>query len=232
MNFIKAIRHYLIKNNNQKFTAYLRKNGVQVGVGCKFRDARIDITRPSLVTIGNNVRMNRGFTLLTHDFSTSVFRIKYGDFINSSGKVCIGDNVYFGENCTVLKGVTIGDNCIIGYGSVVTHDIPSNSVAVGSPAKVICSLDEYYEKRKAKALDEAFEYARSIVERFNRMPTVADFKEEFPYFVNGDEVDDFPDINIVAQLGLAQKHWSKNHKKQFADFDSFLKAAGINSDES
>lgn len=51
-------------------------------------------------------------------------------------------------NCTVLKGVTIGDNCIIGIGSIVTKDIPANSVAIGNPAKVVCSLDEYFEKRK------------------------------------------------------------------------------------
>lgn len=51
-------------------------------------------------------------------------------------------------NCTVLKGVTIGDNCIIGIGSIVTKDIPANSVAIGNPAKVVCSLDEYFEKEK------------------------------------------------------------------------------------
>ena len=39
-------------------------------------------------------------------------------------------------NCTILPGVTIGDNSVIGAGSVVTKDIPNNSVAVGNPAKV------------------------------------------------------------------------------------------------
>lgn len=51
--------------------------------------------------------------------------------------VTIGNSVWIGGNVTILPGVTIGDNCTIGAGSVVTHDIPANSVAVGNPCKVI-----------------------------------------------------------------------------------------------
>ncbi|MBQ5379215.1 MAG: maltose O-acetyltransferase, partial [Paludibacteraceae bacterium] len=60
--------------------------------------------------------------------------------------VSIGDNVWIGGNVTILPGVrignnvTIGDNCTIGAGSVVTHDIPANSIAVGNPAKVIKTI--------------------------------------------------------------------------------------------
>lgn len=51
--------------------------------------------------------------------------------------VSIGSNVWIGGNCVVLPGVSIGDNSIIGAGSVVTKDIPSNVVAVGNPCEVI-----------------------------------------------------------------------------------------------
>ena len=51
--------------------------------------------------------------------------------------VTIGDNVWIGGNVTILPGVTIGDNCTIGAGSVVTHDIPANSIAAGNPARII-----------------------------------------------------------------------------------------------
>ena len=49
----------------------------------------------------------------------------------------VGNNVWIGGNVVVLPGVTIGDNVVIGAGSIVTKDIPSNSVAVGNPCKVI-----------------------------------------------------------------------------------------------
>lgn len=55
--------------------------------------------------------------------------------------VTIKDNVWLGYGVIVMKGVTIGENSIIGMNSVVTRDIPANSIAVGSPAKVIKTLE-------------------------------------------------------------------------------------------
>jgi len=49
----------------------------------------------------------------------------------------IGNNVFVGANALVLKGVTIGDNAVVGAGSVVTADVPPNSVVAGSPARVV-----------------------------------------------------------------------------------------------
>ena len=57
-------------------------------------------------------------------------------------RVTIGDNVWIGGSVTILPGVTIGDNVTIGAGSVVTKDIPSNSIAVGNPCKVIKCIDD------------------------------------------------------------------------------------------
>lgn len=58
----------------------------------------------------------------------------------SKGKVRIEDNVWVGENVSILSGVTIGKGSIIGANSVVTHDIPPFSLAVGTPAKVIKTI--------------------------------------------------------------------------------------------
>jgi len=52
----------------------------------------------------------------------------------------VGDNVWIGGNVVVLPGVTIGNNCVIGAGSIVTKDIPDNSLAVGNPCRVIKKL--------------------------------------------------------------------------------------------
>lgn len=51
--------------------------------------------------------------------------------------VVIGDDVWLGAQVLVMPGVTIGDGCVVGAGSVVTRDLPANSIAVGSPAKIV-----------------------------------------------------------------------------------------------
>ena len=56
--------------------------------------------------------------------------------------VHIGENVWIGANVTVLPGVTIGDNAVIGANSLVTKAIPANTVAYGSPCKVIREINE------------------------------------------------------------------------------------------
>ena len=56
--------------------------------------------------------------------------------------VTIGDNCWFGASVTVCPGVTVGENCVIGAGSVVTRDIPANSLAAGVPCRVIRQIDE------------------------------------------------------------------------------------------
>lgn len=53
----------------------------------------------------------------------------------------VGNNVWIGGNVVVLPGVKIGDNSVIGAGSIVTKDIPANSVAVGNPCKVIKKIE-------------------------------------------------------------------------------------------
>ena len=55
----------------------------------------------------------------------------------SKGPISIGDRCWLAENVVVLPNVNIGEGCIIGANSVVTHDIPAFSVAVGNPAKVV-----------------------------------------------------------------------------------------------
>ena len=64
--------------------------------------------------------------------------------------VHIGNNVWIGANTVIVPGVTIGENCVIGAGSVVTKDIPPNTVAVGNPCRVMREIsghdDEFFYK--------------------------------------------------------------------------------------
>ena len=57
------------------------------------------------------------------------------------------------------------------------------------------------------------------------MPVIEDFWEEFPFFINGNEMDKYPMINYKKQLGNALVNWQKNHKALFKNFDEFIKHA-------
>ena len=201
--------------------------GIRIGDGCIFRDpltTRIDVSRPALVSIGSNVDMNTYFQILTHDWASFVFRNKYHDFVNSSGRVEIGSNIYIGTNVIVLRGVTIGDNCVIGAGSVVTHDIPANSVAVGAPCRVVCSLDEYYQKRKVKGLQEAVEHVKAFQKNFGRDPLPHELYVEFIYFVDASNVEEYErqGVPVRSQLSIAYGDWLSTHKAKFSSYDDFI----------
>jgi acetyltransferase-like isoleucine patch superfamily enzyme len=109
----------------------------------KHHNTKIDTLTPNLVFIGDYFVSAPGSRILTHD--ASLF-MKYN--IYKVGKVIIGDNVFLGANAIVMPGVTIGDNVIIGAGSVVTKNIESGFVVAGVPAKIITTVDKYYEKVK------------------------------------------------------------------------------------
>ena len=225
IGFFKNIWH---RRSSVAYLNYLRSKGVKIGKRCILRSpgsTRIDTQRPELITIGNNVDMNKNFQILTHDWGSLVFRAKYHDLLNSTGKVVIGDNIYFGTDVIVLGGVKIGSNCIIAAGSIVTKSIPDNSVAAGIPCKVICSLDEYYVKRKQKALSEAVERVKCFKERFGRDPEPKDLREEFIYYVNEGNVVEYEQLGVPIRQQLAEAYddWLKHHKtSMFPDFKSFI----------
>ena len=84
------------------------------------------------ITIGDHVTIARFVSVLDHDHAFSSDGHDY-----NTAPIHIGHNVWLGDKVTVLKGVSIGDNVTIAANSVVTKDIPANTVAGGVPAKVI-----------------------------------------------------------------------------------------------
>lgn len=96
------------------------------------------------VTFGENVFVapNCGFHTAGHpiDFELRNQGLEY------AYPITVGSNVWIGAGVQVMPGVTIGDNVVIGGGSIVVKDIPSNSVAVGNPCKVIRTITEADKK--------------------------------------------------------------------------------------
>lgn len=123
-----------------------KRMGVQIGEHCKFQsEVMIDSSHYWLIAIGNNVTLAPRVHILAHDAST-----KSALGYTKLGLTSIEDHVFIGAGTIVLPGVTIGKGSIVGAGAVVTHSIPAGVVAVGTPAKVICTIEEYYNKIKSK----------------------------------------------------------------------------------
>ena len=134
----------------KKRVELLRKDGVIIWDNCEiYRDVNF-WSEPWLIEIGNNVRIVNGVTLTTHDGGmwvlTNMWRLP--DNCGKFWKIRIGNNVHIGINSIIMPGITIGDNVVIWAWSIVTKDIPSNSVAVWVPCKIIESIEEYYNKNK------------------------------------------------------------------------------------
>lgn len=130
---------------------HARKIGVNIGDNPHFYGPQSWGTEPWLITLGNNVHMASGCRFVNHDGGTLLFRDRVPD-LEITKPIVVGNNVYIGAETMILPGVHIGNNVVIGARSVVTRDIPDNSVAVGVPARVIKTADEYFEKIQRESL--------------------------------------------------------------------------------
>ena len=92
------------------------------------------------VTFGNNVFIapNCLFTTAEHAIDAK----QRNEGLEVALPITVGNSVWFGAGVIVLGGVTIGDNTVIAAGSVVTKDIPENSLAVGVPCRVLREITE------------------------------------------------------------------------------------------
>lgn len=147
-----TIRLFTILTSTKR-TEYLKKKNVfgAIGNNCNIMN-RIVPLYPKLIKLGNNVRLASNVTFVTHDISH--FMLNANPSLNGErfdeklGCIEVKDNVFIGAGTTILYGVMIGSNVIIGAGSLVNRDIPSNSVVAGIPAKVIGTFDDFVLKRR------------------------------------------------------------------------------------
>lgn len=140
-----------LKKKIMKPVNYARSIGVNVGNNCEFYKDIFWGSEPYLISIGDSVRITTGCKFITHDGGVWVLRnTKQLENADIFGKIEIGNNVHIGMNAIIMPGVKIGNNCVVGCGAVVTKAVPDNSVVVGVPARVIKSIDEYYNTSKEK----------------------------------------------------------------------------------
>ena len=154
LKIIEFIKRIIFRTCSfEKRVQLLRKDGVKIWDNCKIYPNVSFGSEPYLIEIGNYVRITEWVQFTTHDGWIRVLRntweLKNAD---KFGKVKVGNNVHIGMRAIVMPWVTIGDNVVIGAWSIVTKNIPSNSVAAGVPCKVIESIEEYYEKNMNKVI--------------------------------------------------------------------------------
>ena len=113
--------------------------GKQISIGKRFfANFNFTVLDEACVTIGDDCFVGPNVSIYTACHSTDP--VERNTRQEWAKPVTIGHNVWIGGSVTILPGVNIGDNVTIGAGSVVVGDIPPNTVAVGSPCKVIKNL--------------------------------------------------------------------------------------------
>ena len=143
---MRIINQFVQHLRGEVSTEELIRRGLKVGANFKrLNQVIIDDSHTWLIELGDDVTLAPRVHILAHDASTKT-HLGY----TKIGRVTIGNRVFIGAESVILPGVTIGDDVIIGANSTVTHDIPAGSVAVGSPARVICTIEEYLNKERER----------------------------------------------------------------------------------
>lgn len=133
---------------------------VFVGRDCSLGHLEIYAIRGARISVGDRCRMNGLVRLMAHEKASltlgadcllsgfvdvtvsdmhSIVDVATGARVNPARDVTIGEHVWVGQHTQILKGARIGADSVIGAGSVVAGDIPANTVAAGTPARVIRS---------------------------------------------------------------------------------------------
>jgi acetyltransferase-like isoleucine patch superfamily enzyme len=171
-SLIKYLQHlwlkYITCGTNE--VCYWRHKGCRIGEGCSFHGCHLG-SEPWLIEIGDHVVLARGVSCITHDGSSRVFRHLLPEASvhgNRYGTIRIHDNSFIGVNAIILPDIEIGPNSIVGAGSVVTRDVPPNTVVGGAPARHICSLEELIEKYKNRMIPTEAESQAELREKLTR----------------------------------------------------------------
>lgn len=232
--FFKMLRHpraFLYPNtySQERYLEFLREHGVKIGKNTRFinpSQTSVDFNRGDYITIGDNCCLST-VTILAHDYSWYTMLDSFGDVLpDPGGRVSIGNNCFIGYRATILKNTEIGDNVIIGAGAVVKGKIPSNTVWAGVPAKQICTLEEYYEKKSRLRISDAVYRREHIKKTYHRNPSVAEMGLFALLFLERTEKNYKTYIENIEFNGVKGQERLKEYFFEstpiFRDFDEFL----------
>ncbi len=119
----------------------LRKFGIVFGARTTINPSATFMDR-GMVSFGTDCSVS-GAVFVTHCGFDRIASKRLGRRIDSGRPIKVGNRCFIGASTTILGGVTIGDDCIIGAGAVVRKSVPSGSVVMGNPARVVCTTLQY-----------------------------------------------------------------------------------------
>ena len=124
------------RSNGQIGANLHTSNGtLRIGDESTFVDVQITLHEPGLVELGRDCMLSAGVWIANSDMH-AIVDLKSGERLNPPRDVVIGDHVWLGYDCKILKGTTIGSGSVIATGAVVTQAVPPNSLVAGVPAKL------------------------------------------------------------------------------------------------
>ncbi len=135
----------------RKRAEWMRKKGIfhKMGENISIQLHKIPLY-PECISFHNNIVIASGVSFSTHDAVHAVLNRMPGNkrFVENIGCIEIMDNCFIGANAVILPNVRIGPNAIIAAGSIVTKDVPPNSIVGGGIAEVVGSFDSTVLKRE------------------------------------------------------------------------------------
>lgn len=172
---MNRLRFYWANRNDNSKRNYMRSLGGKIGNKTRIIGTFSLGSEPYLIEIGDDCLISDHVVFHTHDGGVKVLNgagFFENERMDKMARIRIGDNCFIGSGARIMGGVVIGNNCIVGAQSIVTKNVPDNTVVAGMPAKVICTIEEYYKRNKdrgafyptgAMSFDEKRQYLETHV---------------------------------------------------------------------
>jgi maltose O-acetyltransferase len=146
VDLVGSVKHRLESYLLRRQWAKLRAAGMTIGADVWLpRSTWIDIHHCHLISIGEHCGFGEQCMILAHD-------AQMDEFLDAAriGRVIIYPSCHIGARTTILPGVEIGPRTIVGANSLVSRSLPPDTVCAGTPAKVLCTLDQYLDRHRAR----------------------------------------------------------------------------------
>lgn len=177
-----------------------------------------------MISIGNDVCISKGITMLTHDYSAFVFRKITGEVLGYADTIKIGNNIQIGADVTILPGTIIEDNVIIGSRSLLKGTYKSGFVYAGIPAKTICSLDDFVQKREELQTTLASKLVFEFYKKKGRFPSESEL-DSYHFFPIWSDCCNWPE-NFWNGFGQKNSkntilNYYKEKKSKYKNYQEF-----------